>query len=517
VSSEDSIAVLRAAAVPLEGVDDAAAVLEQIPESADFVLLGEASHGTHEFYQLRGDVTKLLIQERGFNAVATEADFPDAQRANMWVQHLSDRDNTADEALSEFTRFPTWMWRNREVVSFLGWLHAHNATIPADEEVQRKVGFQGLDIYSLAASSDSVIKFLEEMDPAAAQRARGRYGCFDKYGADAISYAFSLAKGSTGCEADAIGQLVDMLEQVGQRVQDADGSLESLEKGFAAVANARVVKGAEEYYRSMFFAEDLTWNVRDTHMTETATHLHEYLSTQRKIQRPKIAIWAHNSHLGDARSTCMGRRRGEVNLGQLLREKYGEDRVYIVGQMAYSGTVSAAPQWNAPVEKMDLRPAAEGSHEALLHQAGLPAFCLDLRNAPKALAATLEYSRLQRSVGVIYCNTDADQELKSHYFTAWLRRQFDLLVFRDTSSATEPIEDGAQQNGAEQNDVQQEDAQEEDGEIDGKSGHPQPDGIDSPGGENQDGCCCADDTKTSYTQDDIKADTGAGSHGRFDV
>jgi erythromycin esterase-like protein len=462
---ENSVEILKDAAIPLDESKDAADVLlRHIPEEAEWVLIGETSHGNHECFQLRSDLTKLLIEQRGFSAVATEADFPDAFRVNLWAQGLSARDSTAEEALSDFTRFPTWMWRNREVVHFLQWLHAHNAGVAQDQKRERNVGFYGMDIYSLAASTDAVIKYLEEVDPDAAQRAHKRYGCFDKFGADAISYAFSLAKGNSSCEADAVGALVDLLEEVGKRKHEVQGKLAEEEAAFAAVSNARIVKAAESYYRSMFFASELTWNIRDKHMAETAGLVAEHLRS--RDANPKVVVWAHNSHVGDARDTCMGRRRGEVNLGQLLREKYGEDKVFNVGQIGYHGQVAAADEWGADVKIMDLTTPIDGSHEAVLHEVGIPTFGLNMRDASPELSAVFKQSRLQRSVGVIYQRSDPEIEKSSHYFTSWLERQFDLLVFRTSSSAITPLEGDT--TGKEGDLNGGEDGEQEDGKQDGK-------------------------------------------------
>lgn len=412
------------------------AISEHIGPEIDWVVIGESSHGTEEFYDLRAEITKVLITKHGFNAVATEADFPDAFKVNKWVCGFDNDDSSPAEALDGFKRFPRWMWRNEVTSDFLQWLHDHNHAIPPDNRRQLLVGYYGMDIYSLSSSTHAVIEYLKKVDPSAAEMAQKRYSCFDKYGADAISYAFGLARGETSCETHALAQLVDVLKLAGQH-QETCSTLAEEEMTFAMSSNARVVKEAEAYYRCMFFAEELTWNIRDKHMAETAGHLQDHLS-RKGVGRPRIVLWSHNMHAGDGRQTDMGRTKGEVTLGQLLRERYGDERVSLVGMTTYQGSVSCATDWEGPCESLRLSPAHPDSYEANCHAVGLEQFGIDLKAAPKEgfLTTALQEPRLQRSIGALYDHTDESQH---HYFRAWLRHQYDLLLYIDVTTANPPI------------------------------------------------------------------------------
>jgi erythromycin esterase-like protein len=420
--------VLRSMARTLTGgphdYDD---LLEAIGQ-ASFVLLGEASHGTHEFYRERAVITRRLIEEKGFCAVAVEADWPDAYRVNRFVRGRG-RDASARAALDGFQRFPAWMWRNTEVLEFVAWLRAHNRRMPAD----RCVGFYGLDLYSLHSSIGVVLGYLDRVDPAAARQARVRYGCFDHAGGDPQSYGYmtrlDLAR---SCEDGVVRQLAELLER-GHAYAAADGA-SAEEDFFDATLNARVVRAAEEYYRTMFRSHVESWNLRDRHMMDALAALANHLG--RDAQRPRIVVWAHNSHLGDARATSMS-SLGELNLGQLVRERYAHD-AFSVGFSTYSGTVTAAHEWDAAAETMRVRPGLEGSYEALFHEAGVPAFMVDLRE--HARESLLDGPLLQRAIGVIY---RPRTERASHYFDADLPRQFDALLHFDETRAVAPLEHAA--------------------------------------------------------------------------
>jgi len=289
--------------------------------AARFALLGEASHGTHEFYRERAEITKRLIEDKRFAAVAVEGDWPDVYRVNRYVRREND-DIDAVEALGGFRRFPNWMWRNTAVVEFIEWLRGYNDTLESGE---RKVGFYGLDLYSLRASMEAVLDYLEKVDPEAARQARARYGCFDQFGEDTQSYGFLTGLGlAKSCEEEVVGELVE-LQRRAMEYARRDGRAAE-DEFFDAIQNSRVVKNAEEYYRSMFLEEVSTWNLRDRHMAETLDELAEHLS--RYGGSAKIAVWAHNSHVGDARATDMS-RRGEINIGQLAREQYGLNAVLV--------------------------------------------------------------------------------------------------------------------------------------------------------------------------------------------
>lgn len=428
-AAPDRIALeaIRAAAHPLTGApEDFEPLLDRIGD-ARYVLLGEASHGTHEFYRIRAEITKRLIVDHGFHAIAVEADWPDAYRVNRYVRGRSGAEE-ASEALGGFLRFPQWMWRNADVLDFVGWLRAYNDTRSGDSD---KVGFYGLDLYSLRASMAAVLAYLRLVDPAAARRAEERYACFDQFGEDPQAYGYAAAAGLTPtCEAEAIRQVVELLA-AGSEYARRDGRL-APDALFFAAQNAKVVASAERYYREMFRRRVSSWNLRDTHMGETLDALSSFLEGQRA--HAKIVVWAHNSHLGDARATEMG-RRGELNLGQLVRERLRDEAV-LVGFTTYAGSVTAASDWDAPAERKRVRPAFRGSYEALFHDTGLGNFYLDLA-ADSAAAAALGTRRLERAIGVIY---RPDTERQSHYFEADLARQFDAVLHYDRTRAVEPLE-----------------------------------------------------------------------------
>src|SRR5208337_1004909 len=383
--ADAAAAALRAAASLLTGAaGDYDPLLARIGD-ASFVLLGEASHGTHEFYRERAEITKRLITEKNFTAVAVEGDWPDAYRVNRYVRGVSD-DVDANEALAGFRRFPTWMWRNTEVVKFVEWLRARNDTRPAPA----KAGFYGLDLYSLHTSMKAVLRYLDKADPGAARRARERYACFDRFGDDTQVYGFMTGLNlSKSCEEEVISQLTGLQRRAAESARRDSAEDEEL---FNAEQNARLVKNAEEYYRSMFLKEVSSWNLRDRHMAETLEALVAHLG--RKGARPKVVVWAHNSHIGDARATGMG-ERGELNIGQLMREKHGPD-VVLAGFTTHHGTVSAASDWGSALERKRVRPALAGNFEALFHAVQPSRFLLIMQGAASKL---LREPRLERAIG----------------------------------------------------------------------------------------------------------------------
>ncbi len=401
--------------------------LVELIGDARFVLLGEASHGTHEFYHERARITERLIQEKGFTAVAVEGDWPDAYRVNRYVRAASD-DSFAVEALADFRRFPAWMWRNTDVVEFAEWLRAHNDALPPSAN---KAGFYGLDLYSLHASMEAVLRYLEKVDPEAAKQARSRYACFDHFGEDTQVYGFLTGTGITkSCQDEVVSQLVELQRRAAEFAR-RDGRI-AQEEAFYAEQNARLVKNAEEYYRSMFLKEVSTWNLRDRHMAETLDALAGYLDQQGA--RAKIVVWAHNSHVGDARATEMG-QRGEMNIGQMARQRYGRDAV-LVGFTTDHGTVTAASDWGGPAERKRVRPALPASCEAIFHDTGLDRFLLRDRTIDG-----LREPRLERAIGVIY---RPETERISHYFRARLADQFDAVLHFDETRAVEPLERNAE-------------------------------------------------------------------------
>jgi erythromycin esterase-like protein len=417
---------LREEAHPLTGNRQDFDPLLALVGDSRFVLIGEASHGTHEFYRIRAEITKRLIREKGFSAIAVEADWPDAYRVNRYVQARGS-DTDASQALGGFKRFPQWMWRNADVLEFIGWLRDHNDA----KSISRKVGFYGLDLYSLHASMEAVLSYLRKIDPEAALRAERRYACFDQFGEDPQSYGYAATAGlAPSCENEVISQLVELQTSAAKYATlDARMAADDL---FFAQQNAKIVLNAERYYRAMFGNRAASWNMRDRHMAATLDALIAFLEYDRR--QPKIVVWAHNSHLGDARATEMA-GRGELNVGQLMRERWGQ-RALLVGFSTYSGTVTAASDWDEPAERKIVRPALQESYESLFHNLGLGNFFLGLRGNSEAILG-LRQPRLERAIGVIY---RPENERMSHYFSARLPHQFDAVLHYDVTRAVEPLE-----------------------------------------------------------------------------
>ncbi len=422
----EAVSALNRVAQPVTGsAQDYDPLLDLIGDRR-LVLIGEASHGTHEFYRERARITRRLIDERGFTVVAVEGDWPDAYRVNRYVMGMS-TDHDADSALGGFQRFPTWMWRNRDVLGFVQWLRAHN---DARIHPTAKVRFYGLDLYSLRTSIEAVVAYLDRVDPAEAARARQRYACFDQVGADGQAYGYSTAyQGVTPCENEVVAQLLELRRRSDLYLR-RDGWVAEDEQ-FYAEQNARLVRDAEEYYHQMYRAEVSSWNLRDLHMAGTLDALVTHLDHQGS--ETKVVVWEHNSHVGDARATAMG-DRGELNVGQLARQRYGDETV-LIGFSTYDGRVTAASEWGAPAERKHVRPARPDSHESLLHTVGLPQFWISTRD--RAAAETLAEPRLERAIGVIY---RPESELQSHYFEAHLADQFDAVIHIDRTRALEPLE-----------------------------------------------------------------------------
>jgi erythromycin esterase-like protein len=427
MSDSDLIHAIRSCAVPLDGSAAAFDGLLAMAADCPLVLLGEASHGTHEFYRQRALITRRLIEEHGFNAVAVEADWPDACRINRYVRGGSD-DRDAVQALAGFERFPSWMWRNADVLDFIGWLRDHNDNAGSPD---RQAGFYGLDLYSLHKSMDEVIRYLERIDHDAAVRARQSYGCLDRYGPDPQNYGLLTTAGvNPSCRQEVIRELV-ALRASEARYLARDGQ-EAADEFFFAEQNARLVLNAEHYYRAMFRPDVSSWNTRDEHMVETLVELLTHLRA--RDGRAKVVVWAHNSHLGDARATEMG-RRGEINIGSRIREQF-PGKCLLVGFTTHSGSVTAASGWHLPAEHKTVRPGLDGSYEKLFHQVGIPRFLLDLTAENPAVRALRE-PRLERAIGVIY---QPETERRSHYFTACLPQQFDAVLHFDETRAVEPLD-----------------------------------------------------------------------------
>jgi erythromycin esterase-like protein len=407
---------IREAIEPLPDIDDPA-FAEAFDRYADcrVVLLGEASHGTSEFYRARAAITKRLVERHGFRIVAAEADWPDAAVIDRHVRHREPN----PEAEPPFTRFPTWMWRNAEVASLFRWMRAWNEHRPMAE----RAGFYGLDLYSLNASIRSVIDYLDDVDPETAAVARERYACLTPWAKDPAHYGLAaLTYGHARCEDAVLAMLREMLDKRIEYVgRDGADWLE-------AEQNARLVANAENYYRAMYEGAAESWNVRDSHMAETLIQV-------MKAHGPssRAVVWAHNSHIGDARFTDMGRERGELNLGQLCREHFGADAA-LIGFGTHAGTVAAASNWDSPMRVMQVRPSMEGSVERQFHDAGEPRGVLHLRDADPDLRTDLLVDRLERFIGVIY---RPDTERWSHYAEASLAKQFDAYVWFDRTRGGE--------------------------------------------------------------------------------
>ncbi|WP_409371646.1 erythromycin esterase family protein [Mesorhizobium huakuii] len=413
------ISALRDAVEPLPAPDDPAfaSAFDRFASSR-VVLLGEASHGTSEFYRARAAITRRLIEHHGFTVVAVEADWPDAATIDRHIRQLPYQPTR----VSPFTRFPTWMWRNRDVDDFIGFLRRHNDAKPPEE----RVSFHGLDLYSMTASIAAVLTYLDRVDPAAAAEARARYGCLAPWSRELAAYGrASLSKGYALCELPVARTLVDLLQNE-FRYASRDG-----EQFFDATQNARLVANAERYYRVMYYGSNESWNLRDRHMFETLQRVLAWAGPD-----GKAVVWAHNSHVGDARFTDMGAERGEVNIGQLCRQAYGSE-VALIGFGTHSGTVAAASEWDAPMEIKTVRPSRPDSYEWLCHQLGHERFLLDLRRGlESSLRSALAQPRLERYIGVIY---RPETERWSHYSSASLPDQYDAFVWFDQTHAVVPL------------------------------------------------------------------------------
>ena len=412
--------LIARAAEPLPDIDDAA-FAQTFDRFADarVVLLGEASHGTSEFYRARAAITKRLVERHGFTIVAVEADWPDAATVDRYVRH---REPRAGEDAA-FERFPTWMWRNREVDGLIRWLRKHNHSRTYEE----MAGFYGLDLYNLSSSMRAVIDFLEREDPEAAKLARKRYGCLEPWAENPARYgAVALSEGYARCEVGVLQMLRDLSER------NFNCLSEDCDEWLDAAANARLVANAEAYYRVMYHGSAESWNLRDTHMFETLCQL-----LDAKGADSKAVVWAHNSHIGNAAFTDMGMRREELNIGQLTKERFGNE-ARLIGFGTHTGTVAAADDWDEPMQVKRVRPSLEDSYERVSHDSGVERFLLDMRDGEldAQLAEQLMEPRLERFIGVIY---RPETERWSHYSEAILPRQFDAWVWFDQTSAVTPL------------------------------------------------------------------------------
>lgn len=417
VDLADLAAQCRMLGHPLWSPDDLDFLMERIGD-ARFVLLGEASHGTSEFYLWRTYLTQRLIKEKGFSLIGVEGDWPDCYRVNRYIKGYEGAGESARDVLHAFSRWPTWMWANWEIVSLAEWLRKHNDTQPA----QKKVGFYGLDVYSLWESIDALVGYLDKIDPTAAEHARDAYKCFEPYRSDAQEYAWAAAFAPQSCEEDAVRMLAELRAKMPEYPHDGP------ESRFNAEQNAIVVKNAERYYRTMVRSGPGSWNVRDRHMAETLDRL-----MQHHGPGSKAVIWEHNTHIGDARATDMA-GQGMVNVGELVRDGHGREGVVLVGFSSHRGSVIASGEWGAPMRRMEVPPGREGSWEDILHRASDQNKLLIFSEAHD-LAGLLE-PRGHRAIGVVY---DPNRERYGNYVPTALPMRYDALLYIDQSRALHPL------------------------------------------------------------------------------
>src|SRR5919112_3584807 len=433
-------------------------LLDRIGKS-QFVLLGESSHGTSEFYRWRGEISKRLIKEKEFSFVAVEGDWPDCFEVNKYVKGLSNTGQSPYKVLHSFNRWPTWMWANKEMVDFVEWLKSYNDSVGMGK--QNKVGFYGLDLYSLWESVEAIIKYLKRVDPSALKNAIDAFNCFEPYNKDVEKYARATAFVPTNCEDEVIETLTSLRSKYDVYSKDQQNK----EEYFNAEQNAITAKDAEKYYRTMMKGDVNSWNIRDTHMMDTLERLINFHSPDNVNGiMPKAIVWAHNTHIGDARVTDM-RKRGMINIGQLVREKKGSQNAVLIGFSTYSGTVIASREWGKKMERMDVPPAKDGSWDNLLHN-------LDKKIGPegdknKLLIFSQQNNtdksfqknscitdnvgddkgegklKGQRAIGVVY---NPEYERYGNYVPTDLFKRYDVLLFIDKTNALSPLHMGEIKN-----------------------------------------------------------------------
>jgi erythromycin esterase len=424
-SVESELGEIRSLARPLRRSADLDPLLERVG-NARFVLLGEASHGTAEYYGWRAAITRRLVAEHGFGFVAVEGDWPDCFRLNRWVKGRADQTRSAREILGEFERWPTWMWANAEVAAFAQWLRDHN------RRTNRNVGFFGLDVYSLWDSMHAVLAYLGTNHPGALTAARQAYRCFEPYAEDPQRYARATRMVPTNCE----DEVVDLLVELRRRAASIDGDPEA---ALDAVQNAEVLAGAERYYRTMVQADHESWNVRDCHMADTLDRLVAHHGPS-----VKVVVWEHNTHIGDARATDMP-TAGMVNVGQLVRERHSDDGVVLVGFGGHHGSVIAADEWGGAIRRLPVPAAPQGAHEQLLHDAwGAPGLFVF---PARAEGTWLRGRRGHRAIGVVY---RPQSDVRGNWVPTVLGRRYDAFCYFDVTAALHPIHAEAPQVHAEQ-------------------------------------------------------------------
>lgn len=404
-------------ATPIQKLEDLAPLFEKT-EDKKYVLLGEASHGTHEFYAWRREISKYLIEKQGFSFVAVEGDWPDCYRVNRYVKGYPDSGHSAYEVLHAFNRWPTWMWANQEMVEFIEWLKVYNKDLPNE----KKVGFYGLDVYSLWDSLYSILRFLKKKDPEAIEAAIRAYHCFEPYGEDPQQYARALMFVPVSCQKEVVALLKKIREKQPQFRDDP-------EEVFSVEQNAIVVHNAEHYYRTMIQGGVSSWNVRDSHMVETLNRLMKFHG-----KNAKGIVWAHNTHIGDARYTDMA-AVGEYNIGQLIREQNGEENSFLVGFSSYKGKVIASIAWDMPMEEMKVPEAIKESWEELLHRISKKDSLLLFADKRDELKKEFFKVRGHRAIGVVY---NPEHEY-GNYVPTILPQRYDALLYFDTTNALSPL------------------------------------------------------------------------------
>lgn len=421
-------AVVKKFAHPISGNPRDYDPLLKMVGDARFVLLGEATHGTHEFYRERAVITRRLIEEKGFDAVVLEADWTDAYRVNEFV-HGASKDQTAEQSLAGFTRFPQWMWRNTDFRDLVASIRSHNSSVKPNIS---RAGVYGMDLYGISESADAVIEYLRRVDSEAGKQAVRRYGCFDGFRDAPEQYGYIVSGDEKkSCEKQVSEQFQEMEQRYNAWLNNTNRRRD--EDLFSAYQNARVVKNGEAYYRLLYKRNFSTWNLRDTHMAETLHALTGYLDAV-SGPKSKVVVWAHNTHQGDARMTEMG-EKGELNVGHLMRQANDGDSV-LVGFTTYTGEVMAAAEWGEKGEKMTMRPALAGSYSRLFHETGVPNFLLIFRGNEQ-LTQELARTRLERAIGVVY---KPETERQSHYFDARMSKQFDAVIHFDVTNAVKPLD-----------------------------------------------------------------------------
>ncbi|MBW3568891.1 erythromycin esterase family protein [Candidatus Parcubacteria bacterium] len=412
----DPVRAIEACARPWGKPEDMDALIDSIG-SARFVLLGEATHGTSEYYAWRARLSRRLIREKGFSFIAVEGDWPDCYRVNRYIKHYTGTEKSARQVLNAYKRWPTWMWANRELIPLIEWLRRHNS----DLSIDKRAGFYGLDVYSLWDSIHAVVEYLEQTDPAAAEQARQAYSCFEPFSGNGHSYARHTAFVPQSCETDVLLILQLMQKQLPHYESD-------FEAAFNAKQNALVVANAEHYYRTMIRGDTASWNIRDHHMQTTLTHL-----MKRYGHNAKAIVWAHNTHVGDARYTDMI-DHGMINIGQLAREAHGEEDVYLVGFGSWEGSVIASTAWDGQAQVMSIPPARPESWEGQMHLAQ-PHDKLILSESLRG-QENLNEPRDHRAIGVVY---HPGRERLGNYVPTVLPERYDAFIYLDKTSALHPL------------------------------------------------------------------------------